>query len=125
VLEVVEHEEQAPIAKSDHQAIVQRLYADVAQPEAPRDGGQDEVGVADRGEVDEDDPIGEVGRDLGGNGDRQPRLADAAGAGQGQQADGGIAHQGDDGGHFPIPGDQRRQRPREGSAASVHEGTDN
>ena len=57
LLEVVQHEEQASIGDGRQQAIVQRLGAHVAQSKATRDGVQDEVGVADRGEIDEDDPI--------------------------------------------------------------------
>ncbi len=81
---------------------MQRLGTAVAQPKAARDGVHDEVGVADRGKIDEDDPVEEVVRDLGRGRNRQTRLADATGTGQGQQADSGITHQRNNGRQFLL-----------------------
>jgi len=78
-----------------------------------RDGVQDEVGFGNWGEIDEGDPIAEVVHDIGRRRDRQAGLANATGAGQGQQPNTGITQQRDDGGQLLVAGNQGRQQGRE------------
>jgi len=49
---------------------LKRLGAHVAQPKRTRDGVQDEVGIGNRGEIDEGDPIAKVVADFGRGSDR-------------------------------------------------------
>jgi hypothetical protein len=79
------------------------------------------VGIGNRGEIDEGDPIGKVAHDVGCGRNRQPRLADAAGTGQCQQPHTGIAQQRAKGGQFLVAGNQGRQLGRDVRSAAGHE----
>ena len=63
------------------------MPTDVAEPQGVRNGREDEARVAEWGEGDEADPVRERGAGLGRDLQRQAGLADAAGAGQGEEAD--------------------------------------
>lgn len=82
VLDVVQHQQHAPLAQVPAQGDRQRLGARVAQAERAGDGGQHVCRVAQRGEVDEHRAVGVLAaqpqRQLQG----QPRLARATGADQ-------------------------------------------
>ena len=92
-----------------------------ATPSAWAIAGSDEGGIAHGGEGDEGDAVAELAGQLGGEPEREAGLADAAGAGQGDEADAGRAQQRRHGGELALPPDQRRQRhaasPRPGGVA--------
>ena len=54
------------------------------------DGGHDERGIAHRGQVDEEHPVGEGVDQLAGDAQGKPGLASCAGAGQAHQAGIGV-----------------------------------
>ena len=87
----------------------QGLVRGLPHPQGGADGGRDERRVGQRPQLDEDDALGHGGRRLGGDGQGQSGLADAAGAGQGDQTGLLVAQQPDDLG-------QVASRPRSGSA---------
>ncbi len=91
VLGVVEHQQERPRSALVAQGLGERPAARLAHAEGARDRGGDEGRVADRGEGNEGGPVGE-GTDEGlGGRQRHARLADAAGAGQRDEADVGAA----------------------------------
>ena len=92
-------------------------------PERAGDGVQDEIGIGDRGEIDEGDPVGKVFAHLGCNSNRQARLANATRARQRQESHGGITQQRDKGGHLLITRNQRRQRDWKLCATAAREGS--
>ena len=82
---------------------------DSFNPESFGHGRQDETLARDDRETDKDDAVGEVVLHAGGRGNGQAGLADAAGTGQGQQANRGIRKQRDDGGKLALATDERGQ----------------
>ncbi len=124
-LEVVEDEAAAEFGEASREAIRWRVPVVDAETECLSDGGQDMGWVADGGEGNEADAV-RVGRAEGmGSLDRDPRLADAAGTGQSQQADvvwesvlgrgavrGRSEDRGDGGGDF-VAADERGERLRQ------------
>ncbi len=111
VLAVVEHEQHFPIADR----VRQRVGGNVAAPgvEAEHDGdrGGDQAGVRPRRQLDQPDVVAEGGQQGAGDLQRQPRLADAAGAHDSDRPIGGgeIQHVPHGGG----PADQRRRCRRQ------------
>ena len=95
------------------QPLGQRPVAAVDHAEGAGDGGRDEGGVGQRREVDEDHAVGEVVRDIVGDGEGEAGLADAAGTGQRQQRHRLVEQQGAGGGHLPLPADERGARERQ------------
>ena len=114
LLEVVEHQEQVPVAEVPRHAVGQRPVARLPHAEGLRDRRGDEGGVADRGEGDEDDAVGEVAAQLLRDPQGEARLADAAGTGQGQEADAVAAQQVAHGGDLGVPTDEGREGDRQG-----------
>ena len=66
-------------------------------------------GIAHDREVDEEDAVAEVIEQVGGDLQAEARLAGAAGAGEGEQADVGPAQQGEAVGHLLGAADEGRQ----------------
>jgi hypothetical protein len=116
LLEVVEDQQQVPIAEVPHHAAGERPVARLAHAEGLRDRRGDEVRVASRGEGDEGDAGGEVRREDLGHPQRQARLADAARTGQRQEADAPVPEEVAERGDLALPSDQRRQRNGEVAA---------
>jgi hypothetical protein len=87
LLEVVEHEEHRSVGEVGGE-VLGRVDSGLGGGDAERleHFRRDEVGVGDRGELDEVDPVGVGVGDLGGEVERQPGLAHAAGAGEGEQS---------------------------------------
>ena len=79
VLEVVEHEQELAVPKLVVQQLAPARGAGLPQPERPGDRRQQELGLGDRGEVDERRSVGEPGAEPVAELDGEPRLADAAG----------------------------------------------
>ena len=116
VLEVVEDEQDQLVIEERGQALGQRRAAGVREADGLGNGGSDQRRIGDRGQGDEPDPVRErIGDDRGGR-DGEPGLAGAAGTGQCQQADVGLAEQGRDGRDFRLPPHQRRERRGEAGA---------
>ena len=83
----------------------------VGHAEGLRDRRQDEAGVRERRKVDEEDAVGKVVEELGRGLLRQPRLARAAGAGQGDDPASGRRSR------SRAPGSRARGRPEASAAA--------
>ena len=102
-------------AQGGRQALGQGRRVALVDAQPPRDGGQHQGGVAERRQIDEDDAVGEGVRRALGRLDRQPRLAHAAGSGQGAQlglaASQHVRHRRRRAG---AP-NQGRERPRQGA----------
>ena len=60
VLEIVQHEQQAPLAHECLKPSDQGLIARIAHAEDVSDGGRDQIGMRDRREADEADAIREI-----------------------------------------------------------------
>jgi hypothetical protein len=73
-------------------AIARSAPIDTPQPGSDRCGHQ--VRIGERREVDEDHTIAEVFGHLPRDGEGEPRLADAAGTGEGQEGDGFVEEKG-------------------------------
>jgi hypothetical protein len=113
VLEVVQDQQRLPLPEELAQALLRRPRGRLPRTESLGDGRGNQDRIADRGEGNEPDAIGELGGDLLGDPDRQPRLADPARTGQGDQADAGPAEQGDDRRDLPLPADEAGERQRQ------------
>ena len=88
VLEVVEHEEQLPVAEVVEHGRLE--LAGVLDPERARDLGEDEVGVVDRREPDKVDAVGELPHERTGRLDRETRLARPTGPDEGDESSAGA-----------------------------------
>ena len=86
MLDVVEHQQQLPLAERLSQPRTRRIVAPVGEAERRGDGREDHGGIAQRRQVHEGHAVGEGGRHPFGRRDGQPGLAHAAGAAEGQQS---------------------------------------
>ena len=93
MLEVVEHQQQLPVAEVVEQGCLD--VARVLDPERARDLGGNEVGVVDRREPDEVDAVGELAHERAGRLDREARLPRPAGADERDEADAGAKQAGE------------------------------
>ena len=80
MLAVVEHEENLTWAQGGDDS--GNVSSVAPHTDGEGDGGKDEVGVTERGEVDEHHPIGEGRRHVPGDRQSEASLADPAGASQ-------------------------------------------
>ena len=94
------------------ESLSQRPAAGVTEADGVSDRWEDEGGIADGGERDERDAVGEVGRDLSG-GKGEASLA-AAGAAQGDERDVVAAEDGGDGSDVLLTTDQSGTGERQG-----------
>ena len=107
VLAVVEEEQQVLGLEKGRQGLDQRLAGRLAHAKGRGDGLGHQRRVGERGQLDQPDAI-RVARELGSRRlDRQPGLAAAAGAGQGEQPGGG--EQSLDLGDLALASDEARQ----------------
>ena len=88
VLEIIQQQERAARAEPLVDAHTDRSLAQVAEPERAGDGGHGMIGPRQRGEIDEHDPIWEIGSQVACDLDRQPGLPGSAGTGQGDKSRG-------------------------------------
>jgi hypothetical protein len=109
MLEVIEHEERALRAYSGGDPLRQGPVAGLADVELLGDGIGDVRGVTDLGQPHEPDAIGETLPDVLGDLQRQPGFAHASRAGEGDEADRGLAEEAADGGELTGSPDQGRQ----------------
>jgi len=110
LLEVIEQQQEVPVPQRVLEAIRQGLPADLVQLERVGDGRRHEVGIADGREVHEGGAVGEVAAPRRRQFHSQARLADAAGADEGEQSPGGIAEQCRQPRQLGIATEQRRGR---------------
>jgi hypothetical protein len=113
VLEVVQDQQHPTLPQRLADAPLDRPPAGLPDVERSGDGRTDQGRIADRGEGHEPDAVGEgIGHFLG-DAERESGLADAAGTGEGQQANVGATHQVGDRGDFPLPTDEAGERDRQ------------
>jgi hypothetical protein len=85
VLAVIEQQQGLSGVQDPSQLISDRLARHRGKPEGCRHGCGDKHGVGERGQINPDHSVGEGARHLVGKRESEPRLADTAGTGQGQQ----------------------------------------
>ena len=113
VLAVVDHEQQLLAGQRTAHAAGQRAAWRVAQAEGPRDLRDHHAGIADRGEVDEHDPVVEPEGHRAGGGDGEPGLADAGRPGQREQAGVGSGQRAFQVGELGLAADKRQRRVKQ------------
>ncbi len=86
LLEVVQHQQHRARAQEDPKSLQHGPAARVGEAEGMGDGAQHEGRIADRGEVDQGHPIGELLGDLSNGRQGQTGLAYPGRAGQCEQA---------------------------------------
>ena len=121
LLEVVEHEQRPPAAQGGDQRFERSAFRPLDQAERAGDRGRDEVGVADRSELDEHHATGELGVEACCGLDGEPRLSRSGRSRQGQEAHICPAQQRADLPLLPAPADERgrsRSQPRRPAGAS-------
>jgi hypothetical protein len=64
VLEIVEHEQESPIAQVARQGLA-HISAALGNAKGPSNGRKDQAGIRERGEIDEEDSVGEIVEELG------------------------------------------------------------
>ena len=113
LLEVVEHKQEVLVT----QVIVQRLRERLAGllPHRKRLGHRrdEEIGIGDRGEVDEEDPSFEIRDQLRGHLEREARLASATGSRERDEPNVLSPHEGHGLRHLLLAPDQRRRLNRQ------------
>ena len=77
-----------------------------------------EHGIGQRRQIDPDRTVGELVRDVAGDGERQAGFAEAAGTGQRQQGNGLVEEQGASRRPLGLPANQARARQGEGGAVA-------
>jgi hypothetical protein len=93
VLEIVEHQQECPILQHPRQGVLERLAGHVPHVQCLADGRDHLVGGGQRRQRHPAHAVRKVGLLPGGHRQRQPGLARAASAGQGQQANIGLPPQ--------------------------------
>ena len=106
MFEVVEDEQRAFVRQRGGERCQRRGIAPVGRTDCLGDRAEDEHWITQRPECGEADASGEIGRNFGGGLQRQAGLADAAGAGDGQQADIGPGEQLANHRHLALTADQ-------------------
>ncbi len=114
---VVQHEQRGRLPEVLDQDVQRSASALDGRAHRVRDARQHQLGLSDRRERHEHRPVRIAIIELFAHGDRQPRLADAAGAREGDQPDFGFLEQFRDLGDVVLPSDQRRRRQRQGALA--------
>ena len=112
VFEVVQHQQRLGLAQGSHQAVAHGDLPGLQQPGGAGHGGRHQRRVRDRRQGNEEDAVGEVRADLGGEGESEGGLADAAGAGQGEEANIGTAQEPEGQCQLALPADERREGHR-------------
>jgi hypothetical protein len=85
VLAVVQHQQRLPVPQPGEHRVDGRPAAVLVDGQGLRDGGADQVRVAERDQVDEVHAVPEPRRHRLGDAERQPGLADPARADRGHQ----------------------------------------
>ncbi len=122
LLDVVQDEEQTAVPQCAEERIECPVVLTHLDTQRVSYGGQDEVGIMDRGKRHKTDAVRKGGRPLGSQVERQARLADAARARQGEQADIIALQQRGGGDGLPFPPHQRCRRQRDADRQTVETG---
>jgi hypothetical protein len=107
---VVEEEQEFSLAQKRPQTGLRRLTAEGNQAQRLGDGREDELRLADGGERNKANTVGEAVRYVSGDLEGEAGLADAAGAGQRDEPDIVLFQKTVDGRHLRLTSDQRRER---------------
>jgi hypothetical protein len=110
LFQVVQHEEGGVVREVVDQEVQHRPRAHHGRTDCRRDAGQDQLGRVDRGERHEGRALREAVVESLAGGDGEPRLADAARAGEGDEAHPGRLQKCGDLGDLALASDQRRRR---------------
>ncbi len=103
LLKVVQDEQEVTVLQGDSKEVGQWLVTSGTHPQNPSECREDEVGVSDRGEGNQDHPIGKAACQFFGHPQGEPRLADTPRTGQGDQPHSILSEQGGDDLHLPRP----------------------
>ena len=90
LLEVVQHQQESPVAQVILQGLDQGLLATPITPRAPAIAGATRARVRDRGERHEENAVCELLQDLGGDLQPEAGLAGPRGPGEGQESRAGV-----------------------------------
>jgi hypothetical protein len=113
LLEIVEDKEEVLVTQVVVQRLGERLAGLLPHRKRLRDRRDKEVGIGDRGEVNEEGTVLEILEQLGRHLERKARLTRAAGAGECNEADVPSPHEGHGLGHLPLAPDKWRQLRRQ------------
>jgi hypothetical protein len=106
----VQHQQQLPIGERLRYALRRNLTRAKLEPDRSGNRGGNERGIGERRELDQPHPVGKLRQHSTCHREREPRLADAAGASQGDETMRGKAH---DFAQLIVPADQLGNRPRQ------------
>src|SRR6266568_1525888 len=120
LLEIVQQYQPVQLTKHHLQVLKWWECARFLQSERLHQGGKHQVGILNGRERDEADAIREAPLYLGGDGQRQARLAHPAGAGQGEQTHLGTHEQGTGRGDLPLPPNERGERQGKGGSSFLN-----
>ena len=112
MLEVVQDEEQLPVAQRGDQPFADWSLPMLPQAKGLSDRGRNEVRVSHGGERNEGHAVGKVGHQILGHPKGQPRLAGPTGTGQREQAQVGPAQRGSHRANVALPTQEGRQGVR-------------
>ena len=121
MFEIVENQQGVLVLKTVGNHLQNWALTAFADIEGAGDGGQNELGIGDRGEGDEDDTVRENGRGMRADADGQPSLADTAWTGQRQETN-PPAQERAGRGSLGLPADQRGERPGQAVVAGKRRG---
>ncbi len=115
MLKVVQDQQKSPLPQQIGDRRLQGLPTALPGPQDGGHGRGDEDRIAKRCQLDQGHPVGVtlVAAQFLRHRQRQPRLADATGAGQRDEADLRAAQQGAEAGDVDFPADQPRRRQRQ------------
>ena len=85
MLEVVHHEQQAPVTEKAAQLNLRRAPTGVLETKSPDDGRRDQGRIANRRQRHEEDTVNKVVRDVPGQGERQASLPTPTRTGERQE----------------------------------------
>ena len=117
LFEVVEQQQHALVAEMLGQRLLRR--GAFRHIERVRDRRLEQLRIANRREVDEDGAVAKLGAELGGDGEREPRLAGSARAGQRHEPHVVAPEQAGDRRGFEPAADERRGRHRQPNATRL------
>ena len=113
MLTVVEDEQQVALLEGRDEAVEQRDVTVVWYPEGPSNAGEHEVWISYWGQVNKDDPVTHVLRNVTSDRHGQLRLAHAAGSSERQKGNGAMDQEGLGYGELRLAADEGGARKRE------------
>lgn len=113
MLKIIQHKQQLFVAQGFLQALLDGAIRRFPHTQGLGNRRADQVGIADRRQRDKVDAIDKMVEQVRRHLQRQPRLADAAGAGQREQTNLFLQQQVLDGGQVMVAPNERRARQGE------------